>query len=410
MVAGTVSPEIRNAMTVDVVVVAAGKGRRLGRDLPKAFVELRGETLIVRALRDAVAVDPRRVVVVLPAADFERWDRRLRALGSPLPTSSVPGGATRQESVRLGLQDLRDGGDPSAPEIVAVHDAARPFAGESLWRRVVVAAADVGAAVPVVPITDCVKMIREDGRIDRTLDRARLRRVQTPQAFRFEWLWEAHRAGSSGTAPDDSALVEALGHPVATVPGDRGNVKITFPEDLEMAFRSEQGPGGTLRVGYGFDVHPLVTGRRFVLGGVEIDSEVGPSGHSDGDALAHAVGDALLGAAALGDIGTHFPPDDPDWEGADSMELLERIVARLAEAGHRPGNVDATVVVERPRLNPHLEEMGQRIAGVLGISGDAVSVKATRMEGIGGLGRGEGIAVHAVAAVARRRPDGPERR
>ena len=225
--------------------------------------------------------------------------------------------------------------------------------------------------------------------------------LNTPQGFRFGPLWEAHQqaAAAGETATDDAALVERTGQRVATVDGETTNIKVTTPEDIPVASRLLGGEPVAFRVGQGYDIHPLVEGRRLILGGVEIEHPSGLSGHSDADALAHAVTDALLGAAGMGDIGRRFPADDPQWEGADSLELLATVVDELAAAGYRPTNVDATILAEEPRLAPHLVEMRERLAARLGLPTSAVNVKATCGEGLGSIGKGEGIAVHAVAVV-----------
>lgn len=341
------------------------------------------------------------MAVTVPGSDAGRWVRQARALDSPVPLTAVVGGATRQESVRRGLESLADAaraaGEPR-PELVLVHDAARPCASPALWRRVLEAVREVGAAVPVLPAVDCLKRIDAGGRVETTLDRERIVRAQTPQGFRWEWLWEAHRTGTAADAPDDAALVESQGRPVATVEGEAENAKITHPEDLAAASRFLGGAGAPLlRVGHGWDVHALADGRRLVLGGVEIPWQRGLAGHSDADVLAHAVSDALLGAAGLGDIGRHFPDDDPRWEGSDSLELLARVLARVREAGYRVGNVDVTVRAEAPRLAPHVEGMRKNLAGVLDVPETCISVKATTGEGMGPVGRGEGIVAEAVA-------------
>lgn len=397
-------------MNVDVVVVAAGSGERLGHGVPKAFVEIGGTPLLVWGLRAAAGLAPRRTVVVVPSEGRDGWERGVREHSGGTGLGDVftaAGGATRQASVRAGLEALTvasGGGVGDASGLVVVHDAARPLAGPALWRRVAEAAERWGAAVPVLPVTDCLKEVDGDGAVLRTVPRGGLVRVQTPQAFRFAWLWEAHESAEAEDAPDDAALVEARGRSVRTVDGDPDNLKVTYPRDLEeVARRLGSGPT-TCRVGYGYDAHPLVEGRRLVLGGVEIPADAGLQGHSDADVLAHAIADALLGAAALGDIGDQFPADDQRWKDADSMELLATVVERVAVRGLRVHNVDATVVAERPRLNPHLGVMRDRLAERLGVSREAVNVKATRMEGLGSIGRGEGIVAHAVAALVPAAP------
>lgn len=367
-------------------------------------------SLLRRSLDTAVAAGARRIVVIVPRGDAETWIQRAAHLAEGLAVHVVAGGQTRQASVRNGLLSLRelgggtDGDDREA--LVLVHDAARPCASLELWNRVAAEAARSGAAVPVVPSVDSLKEVDDAGTVVASVDRARVLRVQTPQGFRFADLLDAHLAAASdedsadGDATDDAALLERAGQRVTTVPGEEANVKVTNPEDLAVVARQLRGSAPKLRVGYGYDIHPLVEGRRLVLGGVEIDYRLGLDGHSDADVLAHAVTDALLGAAGLGDIGQRFPAAEARWKDADSLELLAAVVADLAEAGFVPHNVDATVLAERPPLLPHLGDMRRRLAECLGVAEQVVNVKATRGEGMGPIGRGEGIAAHAVASVA----------
>ena len=391
---------------VDVVIAAAGSGVRLGADCPKAFVEVGGVPLLARALDAAAAVDARRTVVAVPAELPEPWIERVEELAAGRTVVAVAGGSTRQASVCRGLEALRDcaaaDGQPE-PGIVLVHDAARPCASPDLWRRVIDSALEVGAAIPVLPSVDSLKEVDGEGAVVRSVDRSRVVRVQTPQGFRFDWLMEAHLAEAVDAEPatDDAALLERAGRPIAAVPGEPTNLKVTTDEDLLSVGRllGARPPAATVRVGYGYDIHPLVEGRRLVLGGVEIEHDLGLQGHSDADSLSHAITDALLGAAGLGDIGLKFPADDPRWKDADSLELLSAVVADLEEAGFRPLNVDATILAERPRLAPHLDAMRERLALCLDLRPGEVNVKATRGEGIGSIGRGEGIAAHAVVTV-----------
>jgi 2-C-methyl-D-erythritol 2,4-cyclodiphosphate synthase/2-C-methyl-D-erythritol 4-phosphate cytidylyltransferase len=391
---------------IDVVIAAAGSGRRLARDRPKAFVEFGGRPMLLRSLEAAAAIGARRTVVTVPAADPDPWAEEVRAMAAGRPVVAVPGGPSRQASVFEGLKALRrlaaEAAQP-APATVLVHDAARPCASLDLWHRVADAVDAAGAAVPVLPSVDSLKRVDGAGGIVASVDRATIVRAQTPQGFRFDWLLEAHETAAAGgpEASDDAALLERLGRRVATVAGEAANIKVTTAADLAALARSSFLPAAAIRVGYGYDIHPLVEGRRLVLGGVQIEHDRGLMGHSDADSLAHAIADALLGAAGLGDIGKLFPAEDPRWAGADSLELLAKVVEQLAAAGYRPLNVDATILAERPRLAPHLETMGERLAKAMGIDAGAVNVKATRGEGMGVIGRGEGIAAHAVATVAR---------
>lgn len=394
------------SVSIDVIIAAAGSGSRLGAAAPKAFVPIDGVPLLCHALAAAAKIGARRTVVTVPASDAATWIDRVRELAGDQPVQAVAGGETRQDSVRLGLLALQQAVEPVGSDtqhVVLVHDAARPLATVDLWRRVADEAARAGGAVPVVATVDSLKEV-DDGSIVAAVDRGRIMRAQTPQGFRFDELLEAHLAAqASGTeVTDDAALFELAGRRVAAVPGEGANVKVTTPEDLDAVARVLRGgDGAAVRVGYGYDIHPLVEGRRLVLGGVEIDYERGLDGHSDADALAHAVTDALLGAAGLGDIGQKFPAEDARWKDADSMELLASVAADLSSAGFAPHNVDATILAERPRLVAHLEAMRSRIAACLGLSPGAVNVKATRGEGMGPIGRGEGIAAHAVVTITK---------
>ncbi len=395
-------------MTADaaVVLLAAGGGTRLGAGRPKALVPLAGRPLFGHSLRTIARSGLfGEVVLVVPPGDAgrevaSRGRVLLDRLPAPVPALRVvPGGARRRDSVRAGLAAC-----PRARHVL-VHDAARPLAGPELFRRVLEAAARFGAAVPVVPVADA--LVREaEGHVAAEVSREDLRAVQTPQGFDRELLVRAHdEADPAWDAPDDGALVRRLGAPVAVVPGERGNVKVTWPEDLVLAGRMlGGGEGMDTRIGFGWDVHRMVEGPPLVLAGVTVDPDVGPLGHSDGDPLSHAVVDALLGAAALGDIGTHFPDDDQAFAGAPGPELLVRTRRLLAEAGWAPFQVDAVLVLDRPKLAPFRERIRGALARVLRLPADRVSLKAKRTEGLGSLAGGRGIACHAVAQV--RRPGG----
>jgi 2-C-methyl-D-erythritol 4-phosphate cytidylyltransferase/2-C-methyl-D-erythritol 2,4-cyclodiphosphate synthase len=336
------------------------------------------------------------LVVVVPPGEEARGAAELAGLGKPV--RAVAGGAARAESVRNGLAAA------GAP-VVLVHDAARPFATPALAARVALAAARDGAALAAVPATDTVKRSLapaapgEDGRVAETLDRRALWLAQTPQGFRTELLERAYAAAGAraAQATDECALVEALGVPVTLVPGEPGNFKLTGPEDLSRARALLEAPVAT---GVGYDCHRFAPGRRLLLGGVEFEGD-GLLGHSDADVCAHAIGDAILGAAGLGDLGRHFPDTDPAWKGASSLALLGEIVRKAAAAGWRVGNADVTVAARRPKVAPRREEMRARLAEALGVSPAQVNVKATTGEEMGFVGRGEGIAAHAVALLLR---------
>ncbi len=381
------------------MVPAAGRGERFGGSGPKALVPLRGRPLVEYALTALGAASAVEAIVVAAPPDavdlIERVARR--AAGAKL-TAVVPGGPDRQASVAYCLAAL-----PAGPEIVLVHDGARPLVPVSLIDAVAAAAAEDGAATAGVPVDETVKR-GGDGWVRTTIDRAGLFRVQTPQAFSRTLLETAHReaerTGFHGT--DDAALVERLGRPVRLVPGAPANLKVTVPDDLMLAealLRRDAPLPLAPRVGIGFDAHRLVPGRPLVLGGVTIPFPRGLEGHSDADVVAHAVMDALLGAAGCGDIGRLFPPDDPAYRGADSLHLLGRVRVLLAEQGWRAAHIDVVVMAESPRLAPHAEAMRAAMARALGTDPTRLSIKATTLEGMGAIGREEGIAAQAVASL-----------
>jgi len=368
----------------------------------KAFVPLGGRPLVwwgLQALRRSPLVQ--EIILIVRAQDTDRA-RRLIAQGpAHLTEKVVVGGEERQASVLAGLEEVTPG-----TEVVLVHDAARPFLDQELIAACHQAALETGAALAAVPAADTVKWAPQGARVERTLDRGGIWLAQTPQAFRLPVLLEAYQAAGrdSFTGTDDAGLVERLGRPVALVPGRAHNIKITQPWDLQMAehIAAELGlaPPG-LRTGLGYDLHPLVPGRPLVLAGVRFDSPRGLAGHSDADVVAHAVTDALLGAAALGDIGQLFPDTDERYRGADSLELLAQATGRVREAGWAVLNVDAIVICQEPKVAPHAAQMRANLARALGASPEAVSIKGKTSEGLGFLGRGEAIACHAVAALYR---------
>lgn len=401
--------------TVAVVLLAAGSGTRLGRGVPKALVELDGEPLVRRAARALAAVPGvvRLVLVVPPGPEGDDVVRALGPLGT-LETVSVAGGARRRDSVRAGLAAA------GAVSHVLVHDAARALVTTGLAALVLDAAQRAGAAIPAVRVPDT--LVRDAGGfLGDEVPRAGVHAVQTPQGFRLDLLVAAHDAADPAwDAPDDGTLARAHGVDVALVPGDPDNVKITWESDLPRALAilgrrpaattpadAEPCPApdpaprpaeeATMRIGIGWDVHPFVPHRRTVLAGVVAEEAFGPAGHSDGDPLCHALCDALLGAAALGDIGTLFPDTDPRWKGAPGLELLQRTVEHLRENGFAPAQVDAVVICDAPKIGPHRDEIRANLAAVLELAPGDVSVKGKRTEGLGGLAGGKGIACHAVA-------------
>jgi 2-C-methyl-D-erythritol 4-phosphate cytidylyltransferase/2-C-methyl-D-erythritol 2,4-cyclodiphosphate synthase len=379
------------------VLVGAGRGERLGARIPKGLVPVGGVPMLARAARalESVPLIDFTVCVVAPgteASAAESLDQasceRVRAV--------VPGGDSRQASVAAGLAALGE------PEIALIHDAARPLVDPAVIGAVIRAAAVAGAASAGVPMRETVKRV-EAGQVAETLDRDILWIARTPQAFHTALLREAHaRAAADGfEGPDDAVLVERLGRSVQMVEDSPSNLKITVPEDLRLAEMLLSGP--VSRTGFGYDTHRLEMGRRLRLGGVDIPSSRGLTGHSDADVLLHAVMDALLGAAGLDDIGTHFPPGDPVYRGADSLVLLRRVTELLAASGWRAAHIDATVIAEAPQLAPHIPAMRRRIAAVVQVGERSISIKATTAEGLGALGRAEGMAAFAVATVVAAR-------
>ncbi len=328
------------------------------------------------------------------AAPFEAYLQRFPA---PKPLRILPcGGATRQATVRNALAHLPDG-----VRFVAVHDAARPLVSHALLDRLIATAMQYGTAIPALPVQDTLKRADDGRTVQATVPREGLYRVQTPQVFRADWLIEAHRrAAEEGfeQATDDAQLLERAGYPVYLADGDPRNLKLTTPDDLHL-LRLHIGEGALTRTGIGYDIHQLTEGRTLMLGGVAIEYPYGLQGHSDADVVLHAICDALLGAAALGDIGQHFPNTDPRWKDAPSLTLLQQVRTLLAQHGWQPLNIDAMALAEAPKLAPYIPEMRQRIAHTLGILPEQVSIKATTNEGMDAVGARRAIACYAVAAI-----------
>ena len=409
-------------MAVAAVVVAAGRGLRIGGETPKQYRRVGGRAVLTRTLA-ALASHPSiacvQVVIAPDAASFYRecvdeLEPEERAkLAEP-----VSGGATRQQSVRSGLEALARSG--SEPALVLVHDAARPFVAAALVDRAVAAGSDHGAAVPGIAVSDTIKLVEPlqpgIGRVHETPARDALRAVQTPQSFAFADLLSAHRrAAAEGRDgfTDDGALAEWAGMSVVVFDGDPVNRKITQPADLIEADRAFSGlaasaTGGAMtayvtRLGTGFDVHAFGPGDHVWLGGVKIPADRGVIAHSDGDVVLHALTDALLGTIAEGDIGTHFPPSDEQWRGASSDRFLAHAVKLILERGGRIDHLDITVLAEAPRIGAHREAIRARIGEIAGIGLGQVSIKATTTEKLGFVGRAEGLAAQAAATV--RLPD-----
>ncbi len=383
-------------MNVWCLVPAGGAGRRMGVAEPKQFLDLGGRPVLVWTLESLAGWGRwAGLVVAAPADRVERVRGLVQGAGLGGLVSVVPGGAERRDSVRNGLEAVTArGGGPD--DLVFVHDGVRPFPPVDRFDELVAAARPDGALL-AVPCQDTLKRA-EHGAVAATVDRSGLWRAQTPQVFPLGLLERAmEEAGRSGAAvTDEASAVEALGRRPRIVPGDGRNLKVTVPEDLEAA-RSLAGLARGWAVGHGFDVHRLVAGRPLVLGGVEVPHDRGLLGHSDADVLAHAVCDACLGAAGLGDLGRHFPDTDPRWAGASSLDLLRRVASLVRGRGWEVVRVDATLVAQRPKVAPYVAGMERNLSAALGLGPGGVTVKATTTEGLGFEGREEGLSAHAVA-------------
>ncbi len=381
-----------SAPTIAAVIVAAGSSSRMGQ--PKQWIDLQGMPVLGHTLR-VFATTPAvtSVTVVTREEDIDRVKSLWRQLACDKPLALVPGGVTRQQSVSAGVNAV-----PQKAELIAIHDGARPFVTAEMIVRVAAVAAKTGGASAAVRVKDTVKQTDDAGVVVATPDRRALWNVQTPQIFLWDlYLSALKQANDKGLdLTDDCGLMEAFCHPPVMVEGDYRNIKITTPEDVAVAtaFLAERSP--SMRIGHGYDVHRLVEGRELILGGVTIPHETGLLGHSDADVLLHAIMDGLLGAAALGDIGTWFPDTDAAYKGVDSGRLLQETVKLISSKGYTVGNIDATLLCQAPKLKPHIPQMRENIAAWCGITTDQVSVKATTEEGLGFTGEKLGIAAHAV--------------
>ena len=412
-------------MRVTAIIAAGGRGQRLGAAEPKQLLAVGGRAILERSVTAFLqhpSVD--EVVVAVPPELVENPPAYLRADASGKPLRIVAGGVRRQDSVANAFRAAA-----STSDVIVIHDAARPFASADLIARTIAAAAETGAALAAVQARDTVKQaapVRRQAQDERdatpltlslskgdllvgaTLPRETIFLAQTPQAFRRSILADALAIADDAT--DEAALAERAGHPVQLVEGEASNIKITTAEDLPIAeaIAKERGsgvasrPARTGRAGTGYDLHRLVAGRPLILGGVTIPAEVGALGHSDADVVCHAVTDAILGAAGQGDIGRHFPDHDPRWKDASSLDLLARAVEVVAGQGYEVGNVDVTVVLERPKIGDHVDAMRQALARVLKIDAARVSIKGKTNEGVDAIGRGEAIAAHAIALIRAR--------
>lgn len=372
---------------VIVIIGAAGSGTRMGSKLPKQFLKIGGQTILEKTVMAFDACDfVDKLIIVTSAQYISTCQVLFSQLEENGKMAIVSGGAQRQDSIKAGLEEAAKIADNDS--IILIQDGVRPYVTQELIARICNAVIESGAVIPAVPSKDTIRHV-DNG----TLDRSKLVCVQTPQGFSFDLIQQAfaqaERDGFYGT--DDASLVERLGHKVRIVEGLTGNIKITTPEDLDVE----------MRIGTGFDVHCLVEERKLILGGVDIPYEKGLLGHSDADVLVHALMDALLGAAALGDIGKLFPDSDEKYRGISSMKLLEHVNNRLAEEGYSLGNADVTVICQRPKLAGFIQQMRENIAGVMGVDVSKISIKATTTEKLGFTGRGEGIAAEAVCILTR---------
>jgi 2-C-methyl-D-erythritol 4-phosphate cytidylyltransferase / 2-C-methyl-D-erythritol 2,4-cyclodiphosphate synthase len=374
------------------LVVAAGRGTRLGAPLPKQYLPLGGVAVLrhgVRALAEHPSIAAVRVII--HPDDRPHYDSATAGLGLMPP---VNGGAQRQDSVRNGLESLAD----AAPELVLIHDGARPFLDRPVIDRVLIGLGAHQGAIAALPVRDTVKR-GDGGRIAATIDRSALWRAQTPQGFHYGPIVAAHRAAAGAELSDDAAVAERAGIDVALVEGSEDNFKVTTMDDLARAERLLAARNGDIRTGQGFDVHVFGPGDHVWLCGVAVPHDRGLVGHSDADVGLHALTDAVLGAIGAGDIGMHFPPSDPQWRGAPSHRFLRHAADLVAAGGGSIAHVDVTVICERPQVGPHRAAMAARIADILTLAPTRVSVKATTTEKLGFTGRGEGIAAQAVATI-----------
>jgi 2-C-methyl-D-erythritol 4-phosphate cytidylyltransferase / 2-C-methyl-D-erythritol 2,4-cyclodiphosphate synthase len=378
------------------IIVAAGRGLRAGSGGPKQYRSIGGRTVISRAM-EPFCRHP-QIFAVQPVVNPDDAAMFNEAVSDMRYQPAANGGATRQASVHAGLEALAS----QAPDIVLIHDAARPFVTAAVISRAIQAAGLTGAAVPAIPVTDTIKLIGDDGHVAATPERTRLRIAQTPQSFRYDVILDAHRRAAREARDDftdDAALAEWAGLTVATFEGDPANMKLTTPEDF---IREEARLGaalGDVRTASGYDVHAFGDGDHVMMCGVRVPHTRGFLAHSDGDVGLHALVDAILGALADGDIGSHFPPSDPKWKGAASDRFLKYAVDRVTARGGRIAHLDVTLICERPKVGPFRDAMRARVAEITGLDLSRVAVKATTSERLGFTGREEGIAAMASATI-----------
>ena len=383
---------------VAVIIAAAGLGKRMRSDMPKQYMKIEGKPMVAKTAEVFAASDFIDVICIVTAKDYVEKCRSMFADCEKVK-AVVMGGKERQDSVACGLRALKNGGADTEFDYVMIHDAARPYVTDGLIGDSLEKAAAIGACTAAVPVKDTIRYK------NMTLERNELYAVQTPQTFEKTIITEAYeRAYSDGFyGTDDAGLVERIGKAVAIVPGDYGNIKITTPEDLpksrggaENGRLGEQAAMCEMKVGTGFDVHAFAEDRRLILGGVEIPYHKGLAGHSDADVLIHAVMDAILGAAAMGDIGRHFPDTDDKYKGISSLCLLDEAKKIIEKAGFALGNIDVTLIAQKPKIAPYIDDMREKIAGTLNIEENRINIKGTTTEKLGFTGRGEGIACEAV--------------
>ena len=384
---------------VSLIIVAAGRGVRLGGATPKQYLSCAGKPLLCHTLEWlAAAQDFVAITVVIHSDDRALYDAvvaRLSPRAKAMLSEPAYGGASRQASVRLGLEAQSGLG----VDIVLIHDGARPFPSTELVLRAIEAASKHGAAIPAISVTDTIKQVDAQGLIVGSPDRAVLRAAQTPQSFRFDLILDAHRKAERDDLTDDAAVAEQAGHPVYVFDGDADNLKVTTMQDLAKAVARLSTPASEVRVGQGFDVHAFAEGDGVWLGGVLIPHSQRLAGHSDADVALHAIADAIYGALGEGDIGQHFPPSDPQWKGAASKIFLAHAAERVRARGGVISFVDVTLMCEAPKVGPHREAMRAAIAEIAGIAVSRTAVKATTTEKLGFTGRREGIACLALATL-----------
>ena len=403
-----VKPGKRRIVRTAFVIAAGGTGTRMNAGVPKQFLDIDGKPILLRTVEAIAELESvTQIVIALPPEHMAQAESALNIPSLRIRPECVAGGSNRQASVKNACARVH-----ADVDVILVHDAVRPLCPREVMERTLEAALKNGAAVPGLQATETIQRVSRKGRVLRTPPREELYAIQTPQAFKAGLLRESlDRAEAEGfLGTDESSVVRRAGHRVTVVPGSSENIKITRPLDMEIARillsrrRKEKAPmnPSDIRIGQGIDYHRLVEGRRLILGGVEIPFEKGLEGHSDADALLHAVCDALLGAAALGDIGRHFPDTDPAYHGRDSLYFLGEVGKKIEAAGWVVGNIDATLLLQRPKIAPYAEKMRSNISETLGIDIRDVSVKATTTEGMNAEGRGEGVSVQTVALLHRK--------